>query len=141
MLDGTAAPGVHPAVIEALAVPVQNRSDATEAMIRREHSRERFARFPLPEVARQPRPAGAVAVQSPTAGRYWGEVTIMLRDLAVDDRVAVVGTVTAPVGLGTRSFTTLLHRCFFTESAPANRPSTACHSIRFGRGRAATIER
>ncbi|WNY34076.1 MupG family TIM beta-alpha barrel fold protein [Curtobacterium flaccumfaciens] len=39
VLDGTAAPGVHPAVIEALAIPDRNRPDAAEAMIRLEHSR------------------------------------------------------------------------------------------------------
>ncbi len=91
VLDGTAAPGVHPAVIEALAVPDRNRPDAAEAMIRLEHSRERFAGLPLPEVGGQPRPAGSVTVQLASAGRYCGEVAITLRDLPADDRVATLG--------------------------------------------------
>ncbi|QKS87194.1 DUF871 domain-containing protein [Curtobacterium flaccumfaciens pv. flaccumfaciens] len=73
VLDGTAAPGVHPLVIEALAVPDRNRPDAAEAMIRLEYSRERFAGLPLPEVRGQPRPAGSVTVQLASAGRYCGE--------------------------------------------------------------------
>jgi uncharacterized protein len=93
VLDGTAAPGVHPAVIEALAVPDRNRPDAAEAMIRLEHSRERFAELPLPEVGRQPRPAGSVIVQLASAGRYCGEVGITLRNLPSDDRMAVLGSV------------------------------------------------
>ncbi|WFR65845.1 DUF871 family protein [Curtobacterium flaccumfaciens] len=96
MLDGTAAPGVHPAVIEALAVPDRNRPDAAEAMIRLEHSRERFAGLPLPEVGGQPRPAGSVTVQLPAAGRYCGEVAITLRDLPTDNRVAVLGSTVVP---------------------------------------------
>ncbi|WP_372440160.1 MupG family TIM beta-alpha barrel fold protein [Curtobacterium flaccumfaciens] len=69
VLDGTAAPGVHPAVIEALTIPDRKRPDAAEAMIRLEHSRERFARLPLPKVGGQPRPAGSVTVQLTSAGR------------------------------------------------------------------------
>ncbi|MBO9044398.1 phospho-sugar glycosidase domain-containing protein [Curtobacterium flaccumfaciens] len=91
MLDGTAALGVHPAVIEALAIPDRNRPDAAEAMIRLEHSRERFAGLPLPEVGGQPRPAGSVTVQLASAGRYCGEVAITLSDLGPDERVAVLG--------------------------------------------------
>lgn len=53
VLDGTAAPGVHPAVNEALAVPDRNRPDAAETMTRLEHSRERVAGLPLPEVGGQ----------------------------------------------------------------------------------------
>jgi uncharacterized protein len=110
VLDGVAAPGVHPAVIEALAVPDRNRPDTAEAMIRLEHSRERFAGLPLPEVGGQPRPAGSVTVQLPAAGRYCGEVAITLRDLPTDDRVTVVGRLSAPVPeFRARSFTTLLH--------------------------------
>jgi hypothetical protein len=90
VLDGVAAPGLHPAVIEALAVPDRNRPDAAEAMIRLEHSRERFARLPLPEAGGQPRPAGSVTVQLASAGRYCGEVAITLRDLPRDDHVAVL---------------------------------------------------
>lgn len=104
VLDGVAAPGVHPALIEALAVPDRNRPDAAEAMIRLEHSRERFAGLPLPEVGGQPRPAGSVTVQLPAAGRYCGEVAITLRDLPTDDRVANVGVLTVPVEVGTRPF-------------------------------------
>ncbi|MCJ1715407.1 MupG family TIM beta-alpha barrel fold protein [Curtobacterium sp. VKM Ac-2922] len=97
VLDGVAAPGVHPAVIEALAVPDRNRPDAAEAMIRLEHSRERFAGLPLPEVGGQPRPAGSVTVQLASAGRYCGEVAITLWDLPCDDRVAVLGAVPTPL--------------------------------------------
>ena len=93
LLDGTAAPGVHPAVIEALAVPDRNRRDAAVAMIRLEHSRERFAELPLPEVGGQPRPAWAVIVQLASAGRYCAEVGITLRNLRSDDRMAVLGSV------------------------------------------------
>lgn len=39
-------------------------------MIRLEHSRERFARLPLPEVGGQLRPAGSVTVQLASAGRW-----------------------------------------------------------------------
>ncbi|SDR08395.1 hypothetical protein SAMN02800687_3654 [Curtobacterium sp. UNCCL20] len=99
VLDGTAAPGVHPEVIEALAVPDRNRTDAAEAMIRLEHSRERFAGLPLPEVGGQPRPAGSVTVQLASARRYCGEVAITLRDLPADDRVAVVGMLASPIPL------------------------------------------
>ncbi|MDT0234446.1 hypothetical protein [Curtobacterium sp. BRB10] len=52
MLDGTSAPGVHPAVIEALAILDRNRPNAAEALIQLEHSRERFAESPLPRVVR-----------------------------------------------------------------------------------------
>lgn len=97
VLDGTAAPGVHPPVIEALAVPDRNRPDAAEAMIRLEHSRERFARLPLPESGGQPRPAGSVTVQLPTAERYSGEVAITLQNLPDDERAAVVGSVRRPM--------------------------------------------
>ncbi|MFK4483291.1 MupG family TIM beta-alpha barrel fold protein [Curtobacterium sp. AB7] len=97
VLDGIAAPGVHPAVIEALAVPDRNRPDAAEAMIRLEHSRERFAGLPLPEVGGQPRPAGSVTVQLASAGRYCGEIGITLRDLPADGRVAVLGTLAGAV--------------------------------------------
>lgn len=97
-LDGTAAPGVHPAVIEALAIPDRNRPDAAEAMIRLERSRERFAGLPLPEVGGQPRPAGSVTVQLASAGRYCGEVAITLRDLPADDRVAVLGSLPGELG-------------------------------------------
>lgn len=93
VLDGTAAPGVHPAVLAALAVPDRERPDAAEAMIRLEHSRERFTDLPLPEAGGQPRPAGSVTVQLPSAGRYRGEVAVTLRDLPADDRVAVLGAV------------------------------------------------
>ncbi|MFJ3383389.1 MULTISPECIES: MupG family TIM beta-alpha barrel fold protein [unclassified Curtobacterium] len=95
VLDGVAAPGVHPSVIAALAVPERDRPDAAEAMIRLEHSRERFAGLPLPEVGGQPRPAGAVTVQLASAGRYCGEVAIVLRELPADDRVAVLGALAA----------------------------------------------
>ncbi|MBT1623509.1 DUF871 family protein [Curtobacterium flaccumfaciens pv. oortii] len=109
VLDGAAAPGVHPAVIEALAVPDRNRPDAAEAMIRLEHSRERFARLPLPEVGGQPRPVGSVTVQLASAGRYCGEVAITLRDLPADDRVAVLGTLADAVPpMAARSLTTVL---------------------------------
>ncbi|PCN48063.1 hypothetical protein Csp2054_09325 [Curtobacterium sp. 'Ferrero'] len=97
VLDGTAAPGVHPAVLAGLAVPDRERPDAAEAMIRLEHSRERFADLPLPEAGGQPRPAGSVTVQLASAGRYRGEVAITLRDLPADDRVAVLGTVEGAV--------------------------------------------
>ncbi len=97
VLDGTAASGVHPLVIEALAMPDQNRPDAAEAMIRLEHSRERFAGLPLPEVGGQSRPTGSVTVQLPSAGRYCGEVAITLRGLPTDDRVAFLGSV--PMGV------------------------------------------
>lgn len=97
VLDGTAAPDVHPAVIEALAVPDRNRPDAAESMIRLEHSRERFAGLPLPEVGGQSRPTGSVTVQLPSAGRYCGEVAITLRGLPTDDRVAFLGSV--PMGV------------------------------------------
>lgn len=90
VLDGTAAAWVHPLVIEALAIPDRSRSDAAEAMIRLEHSRERFAGLPLPEVGGQPRPAGSVTVQLASAGRYCGEVAITSRDLPPDDRVATL---------------------------------------------------
>jgi uncharacterized protein len=63
VLDGVAAPGAHPSVVAALAVPDRNRPDADEAMIRLEHSRERCAGLPLPEAGGQPRPAGALTVQ------------------------------------------------------------------------------
>lgn len=109
VLDGVAAPGVHPVVIEALAVPDRNRPDAAEAMIRLEHSRERFAGLPLPAVGGQPRPAGAVTVQLTSAGRYCGEVAITLRDLPADDRVAVLGALTVPLAaLGDQSLTIVL---------------------------------
>ncbi|TCU86057.1 hypothetical protein EDF48_103362 [Curtobacterium sp. PhB191] len=107
VLDGTAATGVHPEVVEALAVPDRNRPDAAEAMIRLEHSRERFARLPLPEVGGQPRPAGSVTVQVASAGRYCGEVAIILRDLPADDRVALLGMVDVSLpSVGARSLTT-----------------------------------
>ncbi|WP_375334733.1 phospho-sugar glycosidase domain-containing protein [Curtobacterium sp. MCLR17_044] len=110
MLDGTAAAGVHRAVIEALTVPDRNRSDAAEAMIRLEHSRERFAGLPLPEVGGQPRPAGSVTVQLASAGRYCGDVAIALRDLPADSRVAVLGFLSSP------------------DCAPGVRPSRPCSS-------------
>ncbi|MCS5510054.1 MupG family TIM beta-alpha barrel fold protein [Curtobacterium flaccumfaciens pv. flaccumfaciens] len=107
VLDGTAAPGVHPAVIEALTIPDRNRPDAAEAMIRLEHSRERFARLPLPKVGGQPRPAGSVTVQLASAGRHCGEVVIILRDLPADDRVALLGMVDVSLpSVGARSLTT-----------------------------------
>jgi len=110
VLDGVAAPGVHPAVIETLTVPDRNRPDTAAAMIRLEHSRERFAGLSLPDVGGQPRPAGSVTVQLPAAGRYRGEVAITLRDLPADDRVTVVGRLSAQVPeFRARSFTTLLH--------------------------------
>lgn len=99
VLDGTAAPGVHPAVIEALAVPDRNRPDAAEAMIRLEHSRERFAGLRLPEVGGQPRPAGSVTVQLASAERYCGELAITLRNLPSDRRVARL----SPTGRARRS--------------------------------------
>ncbi|WP_396290858.1 MupG family TIM beta-alpha barrel fold protein [Curtobacterium sp. KT1] len=109
VIDGTAAPEVRPAVIEALAVPDRNRPDAAEAMIRLEHSRERFAGLPLPEVGGQPRPAGSVTVQLASSGRYCGEVAITLRDLPADDRVAVLGTLTVPSPeVGDQSLTIVL---------------------------------
>lgn len=109
VLDGTATPGVHPAIIEALAVPDRSRPDAAEAMIRLEHSRERFAGLPLPEVGGQPRPAGSVTVQLASAGRYCGEVAITLRDLPADERVALLGRSAAPVPeLRAHSLTALL---------------------------------
>jgi hypothetical protein len=109
VLDGTAAPDVHPAVIEALAVPDRNRPDAAESMIRLEHSRERFAGLPLPELGGQPRPAGSVTVQLASAGRYCGEVGIVLRDLPADDRVAVLGALAVPApALRDRSLTIVL---------------------------------
>lgn len=109
VLDGVAAPGLHPAVVEALAVPDRNRSDAAEAMIRLEHSRERFAGLPLPSVGGKPRPAGSVTVQLPSAGRYCGEVGIALRDLPADDRVAVLGSVPLDFhGLTNRPLSTIL---------------------------------
>lgn len=97
VLDGTAAPGVHAAVIEALAVPDRNRPDASGAMIRLEHSRERFAGLPLPEVGGQPRPAGSVTVQLASAGRYCGEVAVTLRNLPSDRRVARLGRAFSPL--------------------------------------------
>jgi len=109
VLDGTATSGVHPSVIEALAIPDRNRPDAAEAMIRLEHSRERFAGLPLPEVGGQPRPAGSVTAQLASAGRYCGEVAITLRDLPADDRVAVLGTLAGAVPpMAARSLTTVL---------------------------------
>lgn len=112
VLDGTAAPGVHPAVIEALAVPDRNRPDAAEAMIRLEHSRERFTGLPLPEVGGQPRPAGSVTVQLASAGRYCGEVAIALRDLPPDHRIAQLGRISARLtelaGRATAGFPRLL---------------------------------
>ncbi|RPE75704.1 hypothetical protein EDF28_3649 [Curtobacterium sp. PhB137] len=109
VLDGTAASGVHPLVIAALAIPDRNRPDAAEAMIRLEHSRERFAGLPLPEVGGQPRPAGSITVQLASAGRYCGEVAITLRDLPADDRVAVLGALTVPLAaLGDQSLTIVL---------------------------------
>jgi len=104
VLDGTAAPGVHPAIIEALAVPDRNRPDAAEAMIRLEHSRERFAGLPLPEVCGQPRPAGSVTVQLASAGRYCGEVALLLRALQADRRVAQLGRVSSPLTELTNGF-------------------------------------
>ena len=65
-------------------------------MIRLQHSRERFAGLPLPEVGGQPRPAGSVTVRLASARRYWGEVAISLRGLPADDRVAVLGALTVP---------------------------------------------
>ena len=62
VLDGLAATGVPPAVIEALTVPDRNRPDAAEGMIRLEHARESFAKMPLREVGDQPRTAGSVTV-------------------------------------------------------------------------------
>lgn len=56
VFDGTAAPGMHQAVIEPLVIPHRNGPDAAEAMIRLKHSRERFAGLPAPEVRGQPRP-------------------------------------------------------------------------------------
>jgi len=109
VLDGTAAPGVHPAVIEALAIPDRNRPDAAEAMVRLEHSRERFAGLPVPEVGGQPRPAESVTVQLASARRYGGEVAISLRGLPADDRVAVLGALTVPSpALRDRSLTIVL---------------------------------
>ncbi|WP_418517156.1 phospho-sugar glycosidase domain-containing protein [Curtobacterium flaccumfaciens pv. flaccumfaciens] len=109
VLDGTAAPGVRPAVIEALAVPDRNRPDAAESMIRLEHSRERFAGLPLPKFGGQPRPARSVTVQLASAGRYCGEVGIVLRDLPTDDRVAVLGALAVPEpALRDRSLTIVL---------------------------------
>lgn len=109
VLDGTAAPGVHPAVIEALAVPDLNRPDAADVMVRLEHSRERFAGLPLPEIGGQPRPAGSVTVQLASAGRYCGEVGIVLGDLPADDRVAVLGALAVPApALRDRSLTIVL---------------------------------
>jgi len=109
VLDGTSAQGVHPAVIEALAIPDRNRPDAAEAFIRLEHSRERFAGLPLPEVGGQPRPAGSVTVQLASAGRYCGEVAISSRGPPADDRVAVLGTLTVPSpALRDRSLTIVL---------------------------------
>lgn len=96
VLDGIATSGVHPEVLESLTVPDRNRTDAAEMMIRLEHSRERFAALPLPEVGGQPRPAGSVTVQLPSAGRYCGEVAITLQDLPADDRVAVLGSAALP---------------------------------------------
>ncbi|WP_181435607.1 MupG family TIM beta-alpha barrel fold protein [Curtobacterium sp. MCPF17_051] len=92
VLGGPAAPGVHPAVLEALAIPDRNRPDAAEAMIRLEHSQERFAGLPLPEAGGQPRPAGSVTLQLASAGRNFGEVAITLRDLPPDRKIAVCGS-------------------------------------------------
>lgn len=109
VLNGTAAPDVHPAVIETLAVPHRNRPDAAESMIRLKHSRERFAGLPLPDFAGQPRPAGSVTVQLASAGRYCGEVGIVLRDLPADDRVAVLRALAVPEpALRHRSLTIVL---------------------------------
>jgi len=94
-LDGVAARGVHTSVFAALAVPDRDRPDAAEATIRLEHSRERLAGLPLPEVGGQPRPARSVTVQLASAGRYCGEVAIVLRESPIDDRVAVLGRVPA----------------------------------------------
>ncbi|KQO65171.1 MupG family TIM beta-alpha barrel fold protein [Curtobacterium sp. Leaf261] len=93
VLDGLAAPGLDPLVLEALALPDRNRVDAAEALIRFEQSRSRFAGLPLPVVGGQARPRGSVTMQSASAGRYCGEVAVVLRDLPGDERVAVVGRV------------------------------------------------
>ncbi|WIE73523.1 phospho-sugar glycosidase domain-containing protein [Curtobacterium sp. MCJR17_020] len=90
MTKSSALHGTTPA--EALTVPDRGRPDAAEAMIRLEPSRDRFAALPLPEVGGQPRPAGSVTLQLPSAGRYCVEVAIPLRELPADERVAVVGT-------------------------------------------------
>jgi len=109
---------VHPAVIEALAIPDRNRPNAAEAMIRLEHMRERFV--PLPEVGGQPRPAESVTMQSASAERYDGEVAITLRDLPDDDRVAVLGTLAGAVPSTTaRSLTTVLRSLSSTVHCPS----------------------
>ncbi|WP_419766648.1 phospho-sugar glycosidase domain-containing protein [Curtobacterium flaccumfaciens] len=78
-------------------------------MIRLEHSRERFAGLPLPEVGGQPRPAGSVTVQLASAGRYCGEVATTLRDLPAGDRVTVLGTLAGAVRpVAARSLTFVL---------------------------------
>ncbi|WP_370871603.1 phospho-sugar glycosidase domain-containing protein [Curtobacterium sp. A7_M15] len=78
-------------------MPDRTRPDAIEAIIRLEHSRERFAGLPLPEIGGQPRPAGSVTVQLASAGRYYGEVAITLRHLPADCWVAVI--VSTPASL------------------------------------------
>lgn len=118
VLDGTAAPGVHPLVIEALAIPDRNRPDAAEAMIRLEHSRERFPGLPLPEVGGQPTPAGSVTVQLAGAGRYCGEVTLMLRALPPDRRVAQLGRLS----------------CLPTGGTGGRKPGSQALSIRLSTG-------
>lgn len=104
MLDGTAAPGVHLLTIGALAVPDWNRLDAAEAMIRLEHSRERFAGLPSAR-GRWGAEAGGVGHR---AVGVCGEVAITLRDLPAD-RVAMLGALTVPSQvLGDRSLIIVL---------------------------------
>jgi hypothetical protein len=97
VLDWTAAPRVQSAIIDELAVPDRNRPDATEAMIRLEHSRDRFAGLPLPEVSGQPRPARSVTMQLALAGRYRGEAALVLRELPPDRHVAQLDQVASPL--------------------------------------------
>ncbi|MBF4591602.1 phospho-sugar glycosidase domain-containing protein [Curtobacterium sp. VKM Ac-1395] len=67
-------------------------------MIRLEHSRERFDGLPLPEVGGQPRPTGSVTVHLTSAGRYSEEVSVTMRDLPVDNRVAVLSSIPDELG-------------------------------------------
>jgi len=89
VLDGRAAPGVHPAVIEVLAIPDRNRPDAAEAMIP--------ARALADSVRRAAAARGRWSAEAGGVGHravgFGGEV---LRDLPADDRVDVLGVLTVP---------------------------------------------
>jgi hypothetical protein len=85
-----------PAALAALLGDDRSRPDPAAQQLRLALSRRRRAGTPLPTVGGQPRPRGAVTVDLDDAGRYRGEVRVVLTDLPPDPMAAVVATVAAP---------------------------------------------